>query len=336
MLSLFWFVPLLLPQEINETLLEQAFFSAAASEVLPWLMSGLYILTVLLLEPLYVATGFMLYLNRRTILEAWDVELSFRRMHKRLTGNVPALLLAGLIFGNSLPEYVQAQNPPPAIQTTESAKLREESKALIKEVLAAPEFETYIEVQQLKHIGEEDEDNLGFDGFNFGLGTFLARLVEVMLWCLLGMGVILLYVHREKWLRIFKPKQPAPSAVAVECLFGLDIRPESLPDDVAKTARKLWHTGCKREAMSLLYRGTLAALVHQQGITFSSSHTENNCLHILQPLISQGQFRHFQALTHAWQETAYAHRPPKEVEMLDLCNSWGEYYEISAEPTTDP
>ncbi|MFK5969261.1 MAG: hypothetical protein QM487_03960 [Candidatus Marithrix sp.] len=31
-----------------------------------------------IIEPLYVAAGFALYLNRRTHLEAWDIELSFR------------------------------------------------------------------------------------------------------------------------------------------------------------------------------------------------------------------------------------------------------------------
>ncbi len=31
-----------------------------------------------IIEPLYVAAGFTLYLNRRTHLEAWDIELAFR------------------------------------------------------------------------------------------------------------------------------------------------------------------------------------------------------------------------------------------------------------------
>jgi hypothetical protein len=38
-----------------------------------------YILVVTLLEPVYVASGFTLYLNRRVELEAWDIELDLRR-----------------------------------------------------------------------------------------------------------------------------------------------------------------------------------------------------------------------------------------------------------------
>ena len=38
-----------------------------------------YALTVLFLEPFYVASGFGMYLNRRAELEAWDIEQEFRR-----------------------------------------------------------------------------------------------------------------------------------------------------------------------------------------------------------------------------------------------------------------
>lgn len=37
-----------------------------------------YMLVVLGLEPFYVASGFAMYLNRRVVLEAWDVEQEFR------------------------------------------------------------------------------------------------------------------------------------------------------------------------------------------------------------------------------------------------------------------
>jgi hypothetical protein len=44
------------------------------------LMSSIaYVLTVLFLEPFYVAAGFGMYLNRRAELEAWDIEQEFRR-----------------------------------------------------------------------------------------------------------------------------------------------------------------------------------------------------------------------------------------------------------------
>lgn len=38
-----------------------------------------YMLAISLLEPIYVASGFTLYLNRRVELEAWDIELDLKR-----------------------------------------------------------------------------------------------------------------------------------------------------------------------------------------------------------------------------------------------------------------
>lgn len=42
-----------------------------------------YIITVMFLEPFYVAAGFAMYLNRRAELEAWDIEQELRRVFAR-------------------------------------------------------------------------------------------------------------------------------------------------------------------------------------------------------------------------------------------------------------
>lgn len=43
-----------------------------------------YFFAISVVEPFYVAAGFSLYLNRRTELEAWDLELAFRHLRERL------------------------------------------------------------------------------------------------------------------------------------------------------------------------------------------------------------------------------------------------------------
>ena len=45
-----------------------------------------------LIAPFYVGAGFALYLNRRTQIEAWDIELGFRRLVARINGGGQALL----------------------------------------------------------------------------------------------------------------------------------------------------------------------------------------------------------------------------------------------------
>jgi hypothetical protein len=44
-----------------------------------WLAPIFYAVTLLFIEPFYVAAGFGMYLNRRAELEGWDIEQEFRR-----------------------------------------------------------------------------------------------------------------------------------------------------------------------------------------------------------------------------------------------------------------
>jgi len=54
-------------------------------------------LATTLIEPFFVGAGFGLYLNRRTELEAWDVEMALRRLRDRLGGAAPLLLALALL-----------------------------------------------------------------------------------------------------------------------------------------------------------------------------------------------------------------------------------------------
>jgi len=49
--------------------------------------NAFYVLAVLIVEPFFVAAGFCLYLNRRIVLEGWDIEIVFRRMAPRLASS---------------------------------------------------------------------------------------------------------------------------------------------------------------------------------------------------------------------------------------------------------
>jgi len=72
-----------------------------------------YALLLCVWEPVYVACGFSLYLNRRTALEAWDIELQFRRLRQRLGGSAYALLLGFALL------LAQPHNP---LQAAEAGK----------------------------------------------------------------------------------------------------------------------------------------------------------------------------------------------------------------------
>ena len=95
-----------------------------------------------------------------------------------------------------------------------------------------------------------------------GLFGWIAESGRYVVWVLgaLLAGLLALYVVRLVRGRGL-PRVPKPFA-APSHVQDLDIRPESLPDDVGSAARALWQRGDQRAALALLYRGSLSRLVH--------------------------------------------------------------------------
>jgi hypothetical protein len=71
-------------------------------------------LSVAAVEPFFVGAGFGLYLNRRTQLEAWDVEIAFRKMRARLAAAAPLLVVLALLAAGASPAHAQQREPAPA------------------------------------------------------------------------------------------------------------------------------------------------------------------------------------------------------------------------------
>lgn len=70
-----WFAP----EGTRGSLMSWLFDTSGAGAGPSLVFAGVYAAVVLLLEPFYVAAGFVMYLNRRVELEAWDIEQDFRR-----------------------------------------------------------------------------------------------------------------------------------------------------------------------------------------------------------------------------------------------------------------
>lgn len=65
-------------------------------------LNGVAWLATSLIEPFYVGAGFGLYLNRRTEIEGWDIEIVFRRLRARLAAAAaPVLLVLCAMIGFS-------------------------------------------------------------------------------------------------------------------------------------------------------------------------------------------------------------------------------------------
>jgi hypothetical protein len=77
--------------------------------------SALACAALLAIEPFFVSAGFGLYLGRRVHLEAWDLELGFKRMAARAASGARALaavLLFAVMGLGALPAEALAKDPP--------------------------------------------------------------------------------------------------------------------------------------------------------------------------------------------------------------------------------
>ena len=316
-----------------------------------YLLAGLYFTSVALIEPAYVGAGFALYLARRTQLEGWDLEVQLRRIAERaqarqsaahlpaaatvfaaLVGAVAVALLTFSPARAAADDAAPAQSATTAPATTTDAPIGSpgapapivyrhgKATTEVKRVLALPEFGQYETRTVLEPLNKPAREPQKTAPNLKGLAAFvqaIGQILRVLAWALLAVLLALaLYwvLRRLEWIRTESGAPWTPPST----LFGLDVRPESLPDDVASAASQLARAGDLVGALSLLYRGALITLMHRDHIELASGDTEADCLDKTHGKVGQPAQAYLTRLLLAWQGIAYAHRdiPGSEVEAL--------------------
>ena len=233
-----------------------------------WLIRVLFLIGLTAVAPLCVACGFTLYINRRTHLEGWDLELAVRRIGRRLAveakgavqkaGVLVALctLTGGLLAG----QQVEMQG--------ESAR---DPAVVIGEVLEHEDFD-----RTSTYTKWELPDFLDFSsGRAIGGIPGLGLLFEVLLWGALFVLLVFLIYQACKYFGVvsIRTKEAVAKPEPPRELFGLDFRPETLPDDIPGTAWQLWQANDPVGALGLLYRGAISRLIEGDSLELSSSDT---------------------------------------------------------------
>ncbi|PZP80766.1 MAG: DUF4129 domain-containing protein, partial [Ectopseudomonas oleovorans] len=143
----------------------------------------------------------------------------------------------------------------------------------------------------------------------------VAQVFEVLLWAALAALLAFVLWRYREWLQAFGER------IAPQQLFGLELAPESLPDDVASAAERLWAEQ-PRAALGLLYRALLSRLLHQHRLPLKQSHTEGEVLALVAGLGQHDLEAYCRQLTQHWQALAYGHRAPAESLREGLCQGW--------------
>ena len=103
---------------------------------------------------------------------------------------------------------------------------------------------------------------------------------------------------------------------------NLDIRPESLPQNIGKAARALWDRGDHRAALSLLYRGLLSRLTHVHKVPIKDSTTEGDCLLLLPGRVTPATSEYSARLVDAWGGFVYGGTEAPANAIHELCDGF--------------
>ena len=155
-----------------------------------------------------------------------------------------------------------------------------------------------------------------------GLFGWIAESGRLLVWVVGAFAVVLLMVFIARLVRERGLPRVPKQFVAPSHVRDLDIRPESLPDDVGAAALALWEGGEQRAALALLYRGMLSRLVHVHAVPIRASSTEGECLALARPRLAESSARYTASLVEVWTAAVYGGREPAAGTVQALCGEF--------------
>lgn len=314
------------------------------------------------IEPFYVGAGFGLYLDRRTRIEAWDVEIAFRRLRARLRGAGVAALVAVTVLTmpglsrahpHSQPAVAAAQATEAEGATGPEGVAKDEEDASSSALDAMPDLPEIFERTEndprfSDAVARTENDPLLHPKETITewvprkpgeaahqdaspllqrIAAVIAAIAKYSLWILLGLLLVALFLSRRTWLPWLRDLAPARRR-AVPAPIAQEAQPEEqpLPADVMAHARGLWTGGMPRAALALLYRASVASMVERTGALLVPGATESQCLRAARALGDAQDRAAFARMVNVWQYAAYAERLPATDEFESLLAQLGQRF----------
>jgi hypothetical protein len=363
-MSFYLMVNLFTPGEPVFQMSMQQIFNPQVSKEVQYFGNLVNALTITILEPFYVAAGFAIYLNSRTAIEGWDVELAFKRMSARIAHAADALkgtvsVAAAMLLAVSLlalaPAPAEAQSCPISPDAAEQVAPEADAPTDTEPTGKVRDYTPFtgaknaiVTILENKDFGEkrtritwnytgpkwweqEARKKHDWDGMARFL-KFFAESVRVMTWIAGGILVLTLLYLIARYVSINGWGHAGGSSMP-DVLFGLDVRPESLPDDIAQSARAMLDRGDIRNAVSLLYRAALVSLIQDGRIDIRRGDTEGECVAMVRRAYSrsdaeQAKHAYFAGLVALWQRVAYAGETIGRGEIEPLAAGWPDHFRI--------
>jgi hypothetical protein len=296
----------------------------AGGGVLPlliaWTFAIAFAVSVSVVDVFAVGAGFGLYLNRRTWIEGWDVELVFKRLAERLRAAGMAAVLFAVVAaawggGGTLRAGTVGGGDSPGVAASEAAGRR-----VIDEVLEHEDFKIHKRKYRVRESHGVNAAPSGVLALFFGAVGWVILVLAVG--AVLGFLGWLIYRYRYAFAGSGggggERKKKKRVGVVVS---GLEIRSDEVPDDPPAAAARMWSEGRKREALALLYRAAILWLVEHRQLELGESATEYDCVRRV-AAADAGSAGYFKRLTGAWVMHAYGSRTISDEEAGQLCRNW--------------
>jgi hypothetical protein len=202
----------------------------------------------------------------------------------------------------------------------------------IEKVKADPNLATEKTIRTLRWVDEsrpQPSDSTAYFGWLIQLVEWFAQSARILVWVGVALLAGLLAIYLVRLIRTRNPSTKVNRAAAPTHVQDLDIRPESLPDNIGAAARKLWDAGEHRAALSLLYRGVLSRLVHVHNVPIRDSSTEGDCLQLTATRLREEQRNYVALLIRVWQHAVYGGQQPETTSLYTLCDGFAPALDVA-------
>jgi hypothetical protein len=232
-----------------------------------------------------------------------------------------AILMATLFLAaTSDAQPVRDRRDPDAVQAMEI------DRALAK-VKADPNLATEQTIKTLKW--RSSGENKGRSrlpawlAWTVELFRWIDQSARALVWCAVAVLAGLLGVYISRLVRALERRGARSDGfIAPTHVRDLDIRPETLPDDIGAAARALWDRGEHRAALALLYRGMLSRLAHVHRVPIRDSSTEGDCLALTAGHLAAARHEYTAHLIRVWQRSVYGDETVSGAIVHELCDGF--------------
>jgi hypothetical protein len=178
------------------------------------------------------------------------------------------------------------------------------------------------------HKKKPAKPDLGFLAWLASLAGFINDTSRFLLWGLAIVLVALALVSARHLVQL-RAFRRTNAAAAVSHVRDLDVRPQSLPDDVGAAAWALWQAGQVPAALSLLYRSALSRMIHRFQVPITAAATEGECLALARGRLEPGALRYVTQVVRAWEANIYGGRGLSLAMGEALCTGFAQRLDAS-------